>query len=104
MFSIRYLTFSSSVKPDKICVAIFHVQTHAGNIDVSCWIVVVSGSEVPISVVSTVVSGLMVVSIIVVCDRCVGFVKIPVFGTTSGSCDSVWKFDDVVVFVIMDDI
>jgi hypothetical protein len=46
----------------------------------------------------------MVVSIIVVCDRCVGFVKIPVFGTTCGSCDSVWKFDDVVVFVIMDDI
>ena len=46
----------------------------------------------------------MVVSIIVVCGRCVGFVKIPVFGTTCGSCDSVWKSDDVVVFVIMDDI
>jgi hypothetical protein len=34
-------------------------------------IVVTSGSDVPIYVVSTVVSGLMVVTIIVVCDRCV---------------------------------
>jgi hypothetical protein len=102
MFSIRCLTFFSSVKPDKICVAILHVHTHAGNIDVSCWIVVVSGSDVPIPVVSTVVSGIMVVSMIVVCDRCVEVVEIPVFGTTSGSCDIVWKFDDVV-FVIMDD-
>ena len=101
VFSIRYLTFSSSVKPDKICVAILHVQTHAGNIDVSCWIVVVSGSDVPISVVSTVASGLMVVSMIVVCDRCVGFVKIPVFGITCGSCDSVWKFDDVMLLYLL---
>ena len=41
---------------------------------------------------------------IVVCDLCVEVVEIPVFGTTSGSCDIVWKFHDVVVFVIMDDI
>ena len=72
MFSIRRFTFSSKVKPDKICVTILHVQTtHAGNIDVSCWIDVVPGSDVPIFVVSTVVSGLMVVTMIVVCDRCV---------------------------------
>jgi hypothetical protein len=91
-------------KTGQICVAIIHVQTHAGNIDVSCWIVVVSGFDIPISVVSTVAFGLMVVSIIVVCDRCVEVIEIPVFGTTFGSFDVVWKFDDVVVFVIMDDI
>jgi hypothetical protein len=59
------------VKPNEICVTILHVHTHAGNIDLSCWIVVDSGSDVPIFVVSTVVSGLMVVTVIVVCDRCV---------------------------------
>ena len=57
------------MKPNKIYVTILHVQTHADNIDVSCWIVVASGSYVPIFVVSTVVSGLMVVTIIVACDR-----------------------------------
>ena len=41
---------------------------------------------------------------IVVGDCCVATVEIPVFGTTSGSFDVVWKFDDVVVFAIMDDI
>jgi hypothetical protein len=85
-------------------VPILHVQTRAGNIDVSCWIVVVSGSDVPISVVSTVAPGLMLVSIIVVCDRCVAIVEISVSGTTSGSCDVVWKFDDVGVFAIINDI
>ena len=44
----------------------------------------------------------MLVSIIVIRDRCVAVVEIPVFGTTSGSCDVVWKFDNVV-FAIMDD-
>lgn len=80
-------------------MTILHVQTHAGNIDASCWIAVVSCSDVPISFVSTVtvVYDLMVVSIVVVCDRCVVIAEISVLGTTSGSCD-------VVVFVIMDDI
>ena len=58
-------------------------------IDVSCWIVVLSGSDVPISVVSTVVSGLMAFSIIYVCHRCVVIDEIPVCGSTSGSCDVV---------------
>jgi hypothetical protein len=40
---------------------------------------------------------------IVVCDRCVAIVDIPVFGTTSGSSDMGWKFDDAI-FYIMDDI
>ena len=84
VFSIRGLTFSSKVNPDQFFVPILHVQIRAGNMDVSCWIVVVSGSDVPISVVSTVASGLMVVSIIVVCDRCVVIVEISVSGTTSG--------------------
>jgi len=100
VFSIRRLTFSSKVKPDKICVALLHVQTHAGNIDDSCCIVVVSGSDVPISVAS----GLIVVYMIDVCDRCVAIADIPVFGITSGSCDMGWKFDDTVVFDIMNDI
>ena len=85
-------------------MTILHVQTHEGNIDVSVWIVVVSGSDVPISIFSTVISGLMGVSMMVVCDRCVATVDIPVFGTTFESCDVVWKFDNVVVFAIMDDI
>ena len=42
---------------------ILHVQTHAGNIHVSCWNVVVSGCDLSISVVTTVVSGLMLVAI-----------------------------------------
>jgi hypothetical protein len=96
--------FSSKVKPDKLYVTLLHLQTHAGNINVSCWIVVVCGSDVPISVVSTVVSGLMGVSIIVVCGRCVAIFEIPVIGTTSVYCDVIWKFHDVVVFPIMDDI
>jgi hypothetical protein len=62
---------------------------HAGNIDVSCWIVVLSGSDVHNSVVSTVASGLMALSIIDVCDRCVVIEEIPVFGITSGSCHVV---------------
>jgi hypothetical protein len=72
-YLIRITTHNAKqiLKPDKICVTILHVQTHAGNIDVSCWIVVVSCSDVPIFVVSTVDSRLMVVTIIVVCDRCV---------------------------------
>jgi hypothetical protein len=53
-------------------------------------IFVVSGFDVPISVVSTVVSGLMVFYMIVVCDRCVAIVDIPVFGTTSGTSDMGW--------------
>jgi hypothetical protein len=57
-------------------------------------IFVVSGFDVPISVVSTVVSGLMVFYMIVVCDRCVAIVDIPVFGTTSGSSDMGWILDD----------
>ena len=104
MLSIKRLALSSKVNPDQLCVPILHVQTRASNIDVYCWIVVVSGSDVPISVVSTVVSGLMVVSIIVVCDRCVAIVDISISGTTSESCDVVWKFDDVGVFAIIDDI
>lgn len=62
---------------------------HAGKIDVSCWIVVVSISDVPYSVVSIDVPSLIVVSAIVVCDRCVAIVEIPLFGTTSDSCDAV---------------
>ena len=58
-------------------------------IDVSCWIVFLSGSDVLISIVSTVVSGLMAFSIINVCHRCVVSDKMPVLGTTSGSCDVV---------------
>jgi len=46
----------------------------------------------------------MVVSIIVAYDSCVVIVEMPVFGTTSGSCDVGWNFYDVVVFAIMDDI
>jgi hypothetical protein len=72
-----------------VYIIILHVQTRASNIDVYCWIVVVSGSDVPISVVSTVVSGLMVVSMIVVCDRCVAIDDISISGTTSESCDVV---------------
>jgi len=56
--------------------------------------------KVPISVVS----GLMVVYMIVVCDRCVAIADIPVFGITSGSYDMGWKVDDAVVFDIMNDI
>ena len=46
----------------------------------------------------------MAFSIIYVCHRCVVIDEIPVCGTTSGSCDVVWKFDNVVVFDVMDDI
>jgi hypothetical protein len=46
----------------------------------------------------------MVVYLILVCDRCVGIVDIPVFGTTSVSSDMGWKFDDAIFFYIMDDI
>jgi hypothetical protein len=46
----------------------------------------------------------MVVYMIVVCDRCVAIVDIPVFGTTSGSSDMGWEFDDAIFFYIMDDI
>jgi hypothetical protein len=45
----------------------------------------------------------MVVSIIVVCDRCVPIVEISASGTTFGSCDVVWKFDDVGVFAIINE-
>jgi hypothetical protein len=69
---------------------------YACSIDVSCSIFVVSGFDVPISVVSIVVSGLMVVYMIVVCDCCVAIVDIPVFGTTSGSSDMGGKFDDAI--------
>jgi hypothetical protein len=31
---------------------------------------------------------------IVVCDRCVEVIEITVFGTTFGSFDVVWKFDE----------
>lgn len=88
--SIRCLTLSSKVKPNKICVTILHVQTHEGNIDVSFWIVVVSGSDVPISILSTVISGLIGASMMVVCDRCVATVDIPVFCTTFESCLEIW--------------
>jgi len=41
---------------------------------------------------------------IVVWDRGVEVVEIPVSSTKSRSCDVGWKFDDVVLFAIMDEI
>ena len=38
----------------------------------------------------------MVVYMIVVCDSCVAIVDIPVFGTTSGSSEMGWEFDDAI--------
>ena len=69
VFSIRRLMFSSGLKPGKTCR-----QHRCFLLDCRCF-----RSEVPISVVSTAVSGLMVVSIIVVWDRCVAIVEIPIF-------------------------
>lgn len=59
------------------------MHSHAGKIDVSCWMVDVSGSDE------------------LIC--CVAIVEIPVFNTTSGSCDVAGKGDDGV-FDVMEDI